>query len=1166
MRKFSVLVLAALLAPAAVWAEAFVPLFNGKDLSGWEGKDALWSVADGLIVGTSHGVELEHNEFLFSEKEYANFVLRVKVKLENGNSGIQFRSVKHADGTASGYQADVAEKTYFGMLYEEKLRGILPYWNEKSEEERVKIATEVAKHGDWNEYEITADGDRVIMTLNGTVTCDIVDPEGRKHGRIALQVHTGPEMRVFFKDIEIRDLDAERAAEAPSEPAAAEDKQSLLMPDVDETRSEKLEVTGARYRVPEGFSIEQVATDELIGSMINMTFDAQGRPVLGAEKEGVWILKDDDGDGTYDSKHAFNMDVSTVMGLYFLEAGDLLVQANGPEGPGLYRLQDADGDDVAEKITRIQRSDGGMGEHGPHAITRGPDGYIYVLYGNHAHPLRQVDPASPYRDYDEDHLLPRYVDPRGHANNVMAPGGTVQRVHPDLDKNEWHQFCGGYRNAYDFSIDLTGEIFTFDSDMEWDRGLPWFRPIRVVHSVQGADYGWRTGSSKMPDNYLDTLPPTDDVGRGSPVGTAFYYHNVYPERFKGAFFMGDWSRGRIRVIFPEKAGATFSGDTMDFVLGEPLNVTDLDVAPDGHLYFTNGGRGTHGGMFRVRYTGEGMPKGDHPVVDQPEPRSAWGHAALAKVKEEWGVKKWDNDLTALALDPGQPAEARLRALEALQIHGPAPRPNTLEQLQSDRDPLVRAQAVYLLGASSREVPLAMIATSLDDMDPAVRRRACEALVRRIGAGPAHGDDLSPIAAKLLAQLDHEDRFLRYAARLALMRIDDALWHEAVLTADFASTPGIVLEGGLGILMGTKDPEAHGRVQSALAKVPVAALDEATLLRYLRVLQMAFIRDTQQDRDTIALADAVGPALLGRFPSENLPLNREIQIMLAHLETPGAADALLAYLDAGHSQEEQIHTVYCLRTIEEGWSKPQRQQLAAWFDRGRQMTGAASMEGFINNLWDSSLALMPRDEAVIAELRKEKDLERRRKEALALMAQAAEGQEQQASTELAQMSFEELAEYLEYDPMAYKPGGLENGQAVFIKAKCAACHVFGTVGRGGGPDLSTVTSRFRRRDILEAIVYPSKVVSDQYIGVEVKTNDGQTHLGMLAGENDETLTMISPYGERVELAKADIAERKEASASIMPEGLLNTMSMGELVDLIKYLEQGADPDAEVAAAN
>ncbi|MBM3289941.1 MAG: DUF1080 domain-containing protein, partial [Candidatus Hydrogenedentes bacterium] len=125
---------------AAVWApgalaaakDGFAPLFNGKDLKGWSGDSRLWKVADGCIVGSTDGVKIEKNTFLFSEKEYGDFVLRVKVKLRNHNSGVQFRSEQRPDFVAAGYQADVAEKTYFGMLYEEQKRGFMDYWKAMS--------------------------------------------------------------------------------------------------------------------------------------------------------------------------------------------------------------------------------------------------------------------------------------------------------------------------------------------------------------------------------------------------------------------------------------------------------------------------------------------------------------------------------------------------------------------------------------------------------------------------------------------------------------------------------------------------------------------------------------------------------------------------------------------------------------------------------------------------------------------------------------------------------------------------------------------------------------------------------------------------------------------------------------------------------------------------
>ncbi len=766
--------------------DGFVPLFNGKNLDGWTGDPRLWKVEDGEIVGSTDGVKIDHNTFLMTKKEYGDFILRVKVKLRNHNSGIQFRSEQLPDYVAAGYQADVAEKTYFGMLYEEKKRGIMDYWKAMSPEEQAKIETYV-KQGDWNQYEITCEGDHVKLVLNGHTTCDIVDPEGAKKGIIGLQLHAGPEMEVRFKDIEIKDLSS--------------DKQAALLPDIDRTRRERIGARGERFVTPDGFSVEQVATDELTGSLINMTFDPQGRPTVALEREGVALLLDENGDGVYDAKKIFADQVKTAMGMFYLGPGDLLVQSDGPRGPGIYRVTDTDGDDHADKVKRIVKATAGMGEHSPHAIVIGPDGYFYVMYGNHSYPDKKLDQDSPCRGLQEDFLLPRYVDPRGHANSIRAPGGTIQRLDPAME--DLAQFSGGFRNAYDFSITETGEILTFDSDMEWDFGLPWYRPIRVIHAVPGGDYGWRTGSSKMPEYDVDTLPPIDDVGRGSPVGTCVYQHDAYPKRFRGAFFMGDWSRGRIRVMFPERDGATFHGKTLDFLVGEPLNITDLDVGPDGFVYFSVGGRGTEGGVYRVRYDGPGAPapstEGILAVLDQPMPRSAWGRLAIEKARESMGKAAWEHGLIDAARNRDLSSERRIRALEALQVHGPQPNHKLLAGLSKDEDPEVRGFAVYLLGTLPWEDVHKALTEALGDDDSLVARHACEALVRAGLNNAMTVDANDDLVRGLFTLLDNPDRFVRYAAELAMERVDRDVWAPLVLNDSIPARPHGALVGLLALI-------------------------------------------------------------------------------------------------------------------------------------------------------------------------------------------------------------------------------------------------------------------------------------------------------------------------------------------------------------------------------
>jgi len=178
----------------------FRPLFNGKDLTGWvtPADKSLFTVEDGEIVGRTKEL-LKKNEFLATEKPYGDFVLKVKVKFRNGNSGIQFRSKRKEDGVVSGPQADVADG-YWGLLYEERGRGILERYPQDK-------ANALVKKNDWNEFVITAKGQHVTIDLNGTRIIDRDDPKFDKEGIIALQIHVWKEpMEVRFKDIEIKEL------------------------------------------------------------------------------------------------------------------------------------------------------------------------------------------------------------------------------------------------------------------------------------------------------------------------------------------------------------------------------------------------------------------------------------------------------------------------------------------------------------------------------------------------------------------------------------------------------------------------------------------------------------------------------------------------------------------------------------------------------------------------------------------------------------------------------------------------------------------------------------------------------------------------------------------------------------------------------------------------
>jgi hypothetical protein len=193
---------------AAEKKEGYILLFNGKNTDGWEGDPERWSVNDGILIGSSDGKPFKVNTFLIHKGTFSNFILKGDIKLRNHNSGIQFRSEQlPGEGwKVKGYQADASEvgeeKSAWGNLYEERGRGRSVM---KTPDEGWLVARPITHRGDWNTYEILADGDHIRLTLNGVVTMDLHD-RGASTGIIALQLHMGPEMRVEFRNLKLKRL------------------------------------------------------------------------------------------------------------------------------------------------------------------------------------------------------------------------------------------------------------------------------------------------------------------------------------------------------------------------------------------------------------------------------------------------------------------------------------------------------------------------------------------------------------------------------------------------------------------------------------------------------------------------------------------------------------------------------------------------------------------------------------------------------------------------------------------------------------------------------------------------------------------------------------------------------------------------------------------------
>jgi hypothetical protein len=237
--------------------EGFKPIFNGRDLTGWEGSPAYWCVEDGCLTGKADGT-LKYNRFItWRGDTVKNFELRVKVKVSpGGNSGLQYRGTERPDlgeSVVTGYQCDVVAKRpdYNGMLYEERGRRILAHTGEKVIIDPRgqpwvvgQFPLKEFKPGEWHDYRVLVEGNRHRHWIDEHPTVDVIDLDetGRKlDGVLAVQVHVGPPMTIQYRDFFLKALPDDPPLIKPDEASIPPDARKIApqgqdrprMPDAD---------------------------------------------------------------------------------------------------------------------------------------------------------------------------------------------------------------------------------------------------------------------------------------------------------------------------------------------------------------------------------------------------------------------------------------------------------------------------------------------------------------------------------------------------------------------------------------------------------------------------------------------------------------------------------------------------------------------------------------------------------------------------------------------------------------------------------------------------------------------------------------------------------------------------------------------------------------------
>ena len=353
------------------------------------------------------------------------------------------------------------------------------------------------------------------------------------------------------------------------------------------------------------------------------------------------------------------------------------------------------------------------------------------------------------------------------------------------------------------------------------------------------------------------------------------------------------------------------------------------------------------------------------------------------------------------------------------------------------------------------------------------------------------------------------------------------------------------------------PEDQPALLTALSHVPTGRLTEDQELEKLRVLQLTFIRQGPPAAET---AKRVAADLDGLFPTKSERVNHELAQLLIYLRSPRVVEKCLRLAAEAKTQEDQLFYVYNLRTMPIGdWTMDQHKEYFGYFakDHKRPPLSPRLRNWFAAvGHGDKNGASFPKFmEHVFAEATANlSDAER--KELAPLLASI--GQANVVVYETRTRPFVKAWTTAEVLPTLDKLGrgrDFNKGRQAFLDCQCIKCHRFNNEGGSVGPDLSSVSSRFAAKDILESILEPSKVVSEQYQNIVVTTMTGKTIVGRLLEENSDRIVIqpnpLEPL--RVEVKMTDVESRAASKVSPMPEHLVDGLSDDEVLDLIAYLQ-------------
>ena len=383
-------------------------------------------------------------------------------------------------------------------------------------------------------------------------------------------------------------------------------------------------------------------------------------------------------------------------------------------------------------------------------------------------------------------------------------------------------------------------------------------------------------------------------------------------------------------------------------------------------------------------------------------------------------------------------------------------------------------------------------------------------------------------------LDHDDLWIRHAARVALEYQPESGWSFPALTESNVRKALMALMA----LSRVGEQKIKPQILARLNYLDWESLEPKWQLVALRAYHLAFTRmgvvradDRRLIINKIAKASDLSPAL-----------RMEVSRLMIHLNAEGMIPQLLNYVVNAQSQEERFFYLFHMRHISDGWSEAHRRAYFSWLKNMNKEQSDIHFQGFMKHIIADALAKVPPVD------RGEYDAMFDRQIEVSLDKKLVDRVEREKWT---------MESFLNLDKSLPK-GDLVNGLRVLKEAACLACHTFNGVGQAIGPDLTAIGSRFDAEAILESIIEPSRVIADKYRNISVTTRKGELIEGRLLGERDKSLliSINSSNLSHVREVKLDVlATRSDSSFSPMPAGLLNSFTRKEVIDLLALLRSG-----------